>query len=176
MYGIWQLQDSAYSSDATKGLRLVVSDPIHPNYIRIALSRSKSIGCLTLIVTDCIASFESINKMRLATIIGIILMVLFISRFYFMAQRSHALPVATIQRITHSILKQSEMISSLQSPQLALIQSRECQASLYTLIHLVEGGPETLDVICGIDIIALQNILYFQEKRIREFIQNTIDE
>jgi hypothetical protein len=112
--------------------------------------------------------------MILSVIVGMLLMALLVHRYLYML-RPRAFPVNTIKRIVHSILKQSETISSLQSPQIALVQSRECQASLYTLIHLIEGGTTTLDSICGIDTVGLQNILYFQEKQIRDFIQNQID-
>ena len=113
--------------------------------------------------------------MMLTIIIGMILTIVLAYGFQYWVQRPPTLPVATIQRLVYSILKQSECISSLQSPHLALIQSRECQASLYTLIHLIEGGTASLDSICGIDTGALQNILYFQEKQIQDFIQNQID-
>ena len=79
-------------------------------------------------------------------------------------------PTETIQRILASILEQSEYISTVQSPHIALIQSRECQASLYTLIQLVGGGQATIDAICGIDSERLQNILHFQEKQIHLFL------
>ena len=82
-------------------------------------------------------------------------------------------PSDTIQRVIDSILQQSEYISTVQSPEVALIQSRECQASLYTLIQLVGGGTHTVDIICGIDTERLQNILYFQQKQIQEYLKGT---
>lgn len=112
--------------------------------------------------------------MALSVVIGLLLVVFVVCRFYRCFQRIQTLPVDTIKRMVHSILRQSELISSLQSPELALIQSRECQASLYTLVHLFTLA--TIDSVCGIDTVALQNILYFQESQIREFIQNQLDE
>jgi hypothetical protein len=103
-------------------------------------------------------------------ILGMVLMALVIYqlRSVFMVR---VFPSETIQRIVESLLRQSEYISTIHSPQLALIQSRECQASLYTLIHLVGGGQTTVDALCGIDTERLQNILYFQEKQIQEYLQ-----
>ena len=79
-------------------------------------------------------------------------------------------PTDTIHRVVDGILQQSEYISTVQSPQIALIQSRECQASLHTLIRLVFGGQATIDTICGIDSERLQNILHFQEKQIQIYL------
>ena len=83
-------------------------------------------------------------------------------------------PTDTIQRIVDSILRQSEYISSLQSPHIAIIQCRECQASLATLISVIRGGRSTIDVACGIDTERLQNILYFQEKQIYEYLYTNV--
>ena len=79
-------------------------------------------------------------------------------------------PTETIQRTLDSIVQQSEYISTIKSPQIALIHSRECQASLATLLRLV-GGQAMVDNICGIDTEHLQNILYFQEKQIHSYLQ-----
>jgi hypothetical protein len=82
-------------------------------------------------------------------------------------------PSDTIRRVVDSILQQSEYISTMKSPEVALIQSRECQASLHTLIQLVGGGQHSVDIICGIDTERLQNILYFQQKQIQEYINES---
>jgi len=95
-------------------------------------------------------------------------MILFRARDLFITR---VLPSDTIQRIVDSILQQSEYISTVQSPQIALIQSRECQASLQTLICVVGGGQSTIDTICEIDTERLQNILHFQEKQIQSYLQ-----
>jgi hypothetical protein len=79
-------------------------------------------------------------------------------------------PAETIQRIMDSIVQQSEYISTIQNPQIALIHSRECQASLATLLRVVGGGQATIDGICGIDTEHLQNVLYFQEKQIHLYL------
>ena len=85
-------------------------------------------------------------------------------------QPRRVFPAATIQRIVESIVQQSEYIATMDSPQHALIHSRECQASLATLLRLVGGSGPTVDAICAIDTRHLQNILYFQEKQIRAFL------
>jgi hypothetical protein len=97
----------------------------------------------------------------------IMALVLYHIRSLFITQ---VFPTETIQRIMDAILQQSEYISTVQSPHLALLQSRECQASLQTLIHLVGGGQSTIDTLCGIDTERLQNILHFQEKQIHSHI------
>lgn len=108
--------------------------------------------------------------MFLSMLLGMIIMgiVIFRLRDMFITR---VFPSDTIHRIVDSILRQSEYISTVQSPHLALIQSRECQASLQTLICLVGGGQSTIDAICEIDTEHLQNILHFQEKQIHNYLQ-----
>ena len=103
-------------------------------------------------------------------LLGMIIMalILYSVRHCFITQ---VFPSDTIQRVVSSIIQQSEYIATVQSPEVALVQSRECQASLYTLIRLVGGGQHTVDIICGIDTERLQNILYFQEKQIHAYLQ-----
>jgi hypothetical protein len=76
-------------------------------------------------------------------------------------------PTDTIQRVLYSILKRMDSVTSMTSPDLALIQIRECQSSLQTLIQLV-GGESSLDILCGINVERIQNILYFQETQLQE--------
>jgi hypothetical protein len=104
-----------------------------------------------------------------SVLVGMILMALIIYhlRSLFVTR---IFPTDTIQSVVDAILRQSEYISTVQSPQIALIQSRECQASLHTLIRLVGGGQSTIDTICGIDTERLQNILHFQEKQIQIYL------
>jgi hypothetical protein len=107
--------------------------------------------------------------MIVSLFIGMIMMavLIYIFRGLFLLR---VYPPETIQRIMDSIVQQSEYISTIQSPQIALIHSRECQASLATLLRLV-GAQSTVDSICGIDTEHLQNILYFQEKQIHSYLQ-----
>ena len=79
--------------------------------------------------------------------------------------------VETIQCIMDSIVQKSEYISNMHSPQIALLHSRECQASLATLLRMVGGGYATVDNICGVDTEHLQNILHFQEKQIHSYLK-----
>lgn len=102
-------------------------------------------------------------------ILGMVLMALILYQFRSLFV-TRTFPTDTIQRVVDGILHQSEYISTLHSPHVALIQSRECQASLHTLIHLVGGGQATIDTICGINTERLQNILHVQEKQIQDYI------
>ena len=106
-------------------------------------------------------------------LLGMIIMalILYNLRHLFITQ---VFPSDTIRRVIDSIIQQSEYISTVQSPEIALMQSRECQASLYTLIRLVGGGQHTVDIICGIDTERLQNILYFQEKEIQAYLKQKV--
>lgn len=79
------------------------------------------------------------------------------------------LPDLTIQRVVDQILEQSETIAQIQSPRVAYIQSRECQARLQILIDIV-GGQTILDSLCGINTARLQNILHTQETQIVQHI------
>ena len=88
----------------------------------------------------------------------------------------HTFTTSAIERSMDSILQQSDYIASLSSPTIALIQSRECQASLYTLINVIDGGQSTIDYICGIDTERLKNILSFQEKQIRDHLYEELPE
>jgi len=108
--------------------------------------------------------------MVMSVVAGMVIMTLIIYRVRHLFT-TRVFPTDTIQRIVNSILQQSEYISTVQSPHIAIIQSRECQASLHTLISLVGGGQSTIDTICGIDTERLQNILYFQEKQIYAYLQ-----
>ena len=89
---------------------------------------------------------------------------------------THTCPEASIERSIDAILQQSNYIASLPSPRTALIQSRECQASLYTLINVVDGGQFTIDYICGIDTDRLKKILSLQEKQIRKHLHDDLSE
>jgi hypothetical protein len=73
----------------------------------------------------------------------------------------------TIQRVLYSILNRMDTITALNSTQLAVIQIKQCQASLQTLTQLV-GGESSLNTLCGINVERLQNILYFQEIQLQE--------
>lgn len=101
-------------------------------------------------------------------LIGIVISISFIVKYKHLFITS-AYPSDTIRRVMHAILSQSNTISSISSPTAALIQSRECQSSLNTLITLT-GGSKTLSTITGVDAETLQNILYYQEKRITTYI------
>lgn len=103
-------------------------------------------------------------------LIGIIVTILVAVHFRHMFV-TRAFPSDTIRRVLHHIIKQSDAISSISSPHLALIQSRECQASLQTLVHLT-GCANTLNTICGIDTETLQNILYHQETSIERSLKD----
>lgn len=97
--------------------------------------------------------------------LGMLLMAVLV--YYFSeAWITHVFPTETIRRVLHRIMEQSEAISTTHAPRIALIQSRECQASLETLIRLVSGGSSTLDALCGIETEKLQNILHDQERQI----------
>lgn len=103
--------------------------------------------------------------------IGILLSITFVVRYKHLFITS-VYPSDTIRRVMHAILSQSDTTSSISSPTAALIQSRECQSSLNTLITLT-GGSKALSTITGVDTETLQNILYYQEKRIIAYINAT---
>ena len=112
--------------------------------------------------------------MVLSVMVVVVIVVLVMAMLFYRARHpfiTRVFPTDTIQRVVDSILQQSEYISTVQSPHIAMIQSRECQAALYTVISLV-GGQSAIDTICGIDTERLQNILYFQEKQIYVYLQN----
>jgi phosphomevalonate kinase len=95
---------------------------------------------------------------------GIVIAVCFVMKYRHLFITS-AFPTDTIRRILHNIMIQSETISNISTPETALIQSRECQSSLNTLIALT-GGTQTINAITGVDTETLQNILCYQEKQI----------
>ena len=71
----------------------------------------------------------------------------------------------TIHRIVHTILAQSHVVSTMDDPGRALVLSRECHASLSTLMLLVDMKTEK--VVPYVDFQELQNIIYFQEHQLR---------
>jgi hypothetical protein len=99
----------------------------------------------------------------------ILILLLYLNMKHYMSVK--ALSTDTIQRVLHNILKQMDSILVINSPPMALIQIRECQSALQTLIQVV-GGETTLETIGGINIEQLQNILYFQEQQVQEFAQD----
>ena len=102
--------------------------------------------------------------MILPLLFGILLSVIFIMKYKHLFIVS-AFPSDTIRRVMYSILQQSETISTITSPTTALLQSRECQSALNTLVALT-GGTKALSTITGVNTETLQNILYYQEKQI----------
>jgi hypothetical protein len=104
-----------------------------------------------------------------STFVAILLIgVVFYVSVHYSADRL-SFPIDTIERVLHSILKRMDSVTSLNSPRLALIQIRDCQSSLQTLIQLV-GDESSLDVLCGIDVERIQNILYFQEVQMMDLM------
>jgi len=78
------------------------------------------------------------------------------SRYYLHHRSCHTSAVLPFQSIQTSV----SCISNLKPPQLALVQSGEHQACLYTPIHLTSWGRTTaLYALCGTDTVGLQNIL-----------------
>lgn len=82
-------------------------------------------------------------------------------------------PSATIQRMVYTILKQAEEIPAIASPEVALVKSRECQAAMYTLIQLVDGGQSSVDAVCGVDTEKALNILNFQQREIEKWLHRS---
>lgn len=104
-----------------------------------------------------------------SVVLGMIIMIIIVYnlRHIFITR---ILPSESINRIVYKIIKDSEEISNIQSPELALLKSVECQSSLDTLIQVVGGGYHTLDTVCHIDSEKLRNILHFQQTTIMEYI------
>jgi hypothetical protein len=97
-----------------------------------------------------------------ATVLGLLLLLFAQSqlRLLFDVQPS-------IRRVLLAIIARADRIPALASPQQALLHSRECQAALATLFHLLGGEATTVDRLCGLDTAHLQNILSRQEREIR---------
>ena len=108
--------------------------------------------------------------MLYSVILGMILMLIIIYnlRHLFVTR---ILPSESINRIMYKIIKDSEEISNIQSPELALLKSIECQAALDTLIQVIGGGYHTIDNVCNIDSEKLRNILHFQQTTIMRYIR-----
>ena len=84
----------------------------------------------------------------------------------------HAVPAPTIRRVMGSVLTQLEQNETMTSPYLAFLQVRECQTALQTLIQVVGGHHDTLDLICHVNVAQLQNLLHAREHKLRACLEH----
>lgn len=101
-------------------------------------------------------------------LLGLLMLLLSLSVLYVVSTTPiRRFPTDTADRVLRAIVERADTISAMRSPSHALLSSRECQASLDTLLSLAGKERSEIDRLSGIDTEHLQNILAEQERQIR---------
>lgn len=115
-----------------------------------------------MLVTN-MSSVVTIIKMHTGIIILVLVMVIYVGTTQMNKfTRLRKFPRNTIVNMIHQIIIRSKRIPYITDPTIAMIESRELQASLNTIVDMV-GGMESLSTVCDLDIEDIRNNMQRQE-------------